>query len=114
MPDTAQTMAAATRGAMRSPSHHHDSSATMAGMAAITTPAATAEVKATPNSMHTEKPKLPSRLAQNISRLSGADKAASPGARRTQCAIASAAMAKRSQASRNTGNTATSKRDKPT
>ena len=33
---------------------------------------------------------------------------------RTQCAMATAAMPKRSQASRNTGSTATSRRDAPT
>jgi hypothetical protein len=48
MPSAAQAMAPATRRVMRSPRNSHDSSATAAGMAAIVTPAATAEVSATP------------------------------------------------------------------
>jgi hypothetical protein len=48
MPSAAQAMAKATRGRIRSPSATRDSSATAAGMVAITTPAASAEVSATP------------------------------------------------------------------
>jgi hypothetical protein len=84
-------------------------------MAAITTPAATADVSSTPYSMQIENRKLPRKLSQNSSRRSCGDSGASPGSRRrTQCAMATAAMPKRSQASRNTGNTATSRRDRPT
>ena len=64
--------------------------------------------------MQTEKPTLPSRLPQNSSLRSGADKGASAGPRLTQCGIASAPMPKRSQASKKIGNTATSVRDRPT
>jgi hypothetical protein len=91
-----------------------DSRATVAGSAAITTPAATAEVAATPKSMQIEKPKLPRKLSQNNSRRSRAANAGSPTARGSQCGIASAAMPKRSQASRKTGKTPTSNFDSPT
>ena len=91
-----------------------DSSATAAGMAAMTTPAATAEVSATPKSMQIENRKLPRKLSQNSSQRSCADNGASPSRLRTQCSMASAAMPKRSQASRKIGNTATSSFDRPT
>ena len=64
--------------------------------------------------MQIEKPKLPRKLSQNSSRRSRADSGASPAGRFSQCSIASAAMPKRSQASRKTGNTATSSLDSPT
>jgi hypothetical protein len=114
MPEAAQAMASHTRGATRSRSSSHDSSATAPGMPAIATPAAVAEVSATPYSMQIENRKLPRKLSQNSSQRSWRDSGASPGVRRTQCSIASAAMPKRSQASRKTGNTATSSFDSPT
>ncbi len=48
MPPTAQPMAATMRAFSRSPRKMRDSSATAAGMPDIVTPAATAEVIATP------------------------------------------------------------------
>ena len=56
-----------TRPRMRSPRKMRDSSATAAGMAAMTTPAATAEVSITPKSMQIENRKLPRKLSQNSS-----------------------------------------------
>ena len=114
MPDAAQAMASHTRGAMRSRMNSHDSSATAPGMPAIATPAATAELSATPYSMQIENRKLPRKLSQNSSQRSCRESGASPGARRTQCSMATAAMPKRSHASRNTGSTATSSLDRPT
>jgi hypothetical protein len=114
MPSTAQAMAACTRRVMRSPRKMRDSTATAAGMAAITTPAASAEVTATPNSMQIENRKLPRKLSQNISWRSCGDSGASPGPRFTQWIIATAAMPKRSHASRKTGKVATSSLDRPT
>ena len=79
------------------------------------TPAASAEVSATPNSMQIENRKLPrKRLAEQQHAGRARDSGASPGARRSQRGIATAAMPKRSQASRNTGNTTTSSLDRPT
>ena len=78
------------------------------------TPAATAEVSATPKSMQIENRKLPRKLSQNSRRRSWRSSGASVGPRRSQPSIATAAIAKRSQASKNTGNTATSNLDRPT
>jgi len=64
------------------------------------TPAASAEVRATPNSMHTENRKLPKKDSRNSSQRSCGLRRASPGCRFTQPAIATAAMPKRSQASK--------------
>ncbi len=80
----------------------------------MTTPAASAEVCSTPNSMQTENSTLPNRLCRNSSRRSLRVVGASQGSRRSQCSIAGAAIAKRSQASRKTGNTASSSLDSPT
>jgi len=88
--------------------------ATAAGMPAITTPAATAEVAATPNSMQIENRKFPRKLSQNSSQRSCRDSVGSSPRRRTQPSIATAAMPKRNHASRKTGKTATSERDRPT
>jgi len=99
---------------MRSPRNRRASSATAAGIAAITTPAASAEVAITPYSMQIENRKFPMKLSQNSSTRSRRDRGASPGTRRSQCSMATAAMPKRSQASRNTGNAATSSFDRPT
>ena len=98
---------------MRSPSTHQEPSATAAGMPAITTPAAKAPLSFTPYNMQIEKQKLPRKLSQKSRRRSCAESGASPGERATQCSIATAAMPKRSQASRNTGSTATSSFDRP-
>ena len=48
MPNAAQAMAATVRRGIRSPNHQRLSRATAAGIAAITTPADTAEVSKTP------------------------------------------------------------------
>ncbi len=108
IPPTAQAMPAATCPLLRSRRATHDISATIAGMAAMMTPAASAEVSATPKSMKMEKRKLPKKDSKKSSvrsrRLSGA----SPGWRLTHEAMATAAMPKRSQASRKTGKTSTS------
>ena len=68
----------------------------------------------TPNSMQIENRKLPRKLSQNSSQRSCRDSAGSAGPRRTQWTIATAAMPKRSQASRNTGKATTSSFDRPT
>jgi hypothetical protein len=73
-------MAAWVRRLMRSPSHQRLSSATAAGMAAITTPADTADVSSTPYSMQIENRKLPRKLSQNSSRRSCGVSGASPAA----------------------------------
>jgi len=114
MPPIAQPMPSATRRAMRSPRKMRDSSATAAGIAAMITPAATADVSAMPNSMQIENRKLPRKLSQNSSLRSRAPSGASPGARPSQPSIATAAMPKRSHASTKTGKIATSSLDKPT
>ena len=114
MPATAHPMAATTRGGMRSCRKSRDSTATAAGMAAITTPAATAELSITPYSMQIEKRKLPRKLSQKSRYRSCCDSGVSPAWRGSQLNIATAPMPKRSHASRNTGNTASSSFDKPT
>ncbi len=48
MPAAAQAIAATTRGRMCSPRNSRDSTATAAGIAAIVTPAASADVSITP------------------------------------------------------------------
>ena len=88
--------------------------ATTAGIAAMITPAASAEVRATPNSMHTENRKLPKKDSRNSSQRSCGLSRASPGWRFTQPAMATAAMPKRSQASRKIGSTSTRIFDRPT
>ena len=64
--------------------------------------------------MQIENRKLPRKLSQNSSMRSCGLNGASPSRRRTQCAIATAAMPKRSQASRKIGKASTSSRDSPT
>ena len=109
-----QATPAPARRVSRSPSSRRDSSATAAGIAAIAMPAATAEVSATPLSMQTEKRKLPKKLSQNSSQRSRLPRRGSPGVRRSQPSIATAAMPKRSQASSSTGNSTTSAFDSAT
>ena len=77
-------------------------------------PAASAVVRATPNSMQIENRKLPKKDSRNSRRRSRGDRRGSTGSRRTQRDMATAAMPKRSQASRKIGNTATSSLDSAT
>jgi hypothetical protein len=58
--------------------------------------------------------KLPRKLSQKRSLRSPLVSGASPGGRGSHVTIAAAAMPKRSQASRNTGNAATRSLDRPT
>ncbi len=68
----------------------------------------------TPNSMQMLNRKLPKKLSQNSNRRSRGESGASPAGRFNQGSMATAAMPKRSQASKNTGSAATSTLDKPT
>ena len=67
-----------------------------------------------PASMQIENRKLPKNDSRNSSRWMRASSGASSAGRRSQGAIATAAIAKRSQASRNTGKITTSALEKPT
>ena len=78
------------------------------------TPAETALVMLTPNSMQMENRKLPRNDSRNTSRLVCADIGASPAGLRSQCSMARPPMPKRSQASRNTGIAAASGLDRAT
>ena len=110
----AKTMANSKRTEMRAFKNAHDSKATAAGMAAKLKPAAKAEVMLTPYNMKIEKRKLPMKLSQNNQRRSTGLSGGSLRAGCNQGHIASAAIANRSQASKNTGKTATRALDKPT
>ena len=114
MPSTAQATAAQTRPLMRSRKKTQLSSATVAGIAAMITPAATALVMLTPNSMQIENKKLPRNDSKNTNQRVCDVIGASPTGFFSQCAIASPPMPKRSQASKNTGIAATSGLDKAT
>ena len=114
MPATAQAMPARTRPVSRSPRNTRDISATTPGSAAMITPAASAVLMATPYSMQIENRKLPRKLSKKSSTRSWRARGVSLAGRRTQPAIATAAMPKRSQASRKIGKTATSSLDSPT
>ncbi len=78
------------------------------------TPAASAELIATPNSMQIENRKLPKNDSRNSSQRSCAFSVDSSGPRLTHGAITTAAMPKRSHASRKIGNTTTSTFDRLT
>ena len=88
--------------------------ATTAGIDAMITPADTALVRLTPNSMQIENRKLPRKDSRNTRPRVRGVIGGSSGGRRSQCGIASAAMPKRSQASSSTGNAATSGLDRAT
>jgi hypothetical protein len=79
-----------------------------AGMADMITPADTAVVMLTPNSMQMENKKLPKKDCQNSSQRVRAVQAGSSGGRRSQCGMANPPKPKRSHASRKTGKAATS------
>ncbi len=106
---------AITRPRMRSPRKMRDSSATAAGMAAMTTPAATRRsqrhaVEHADREQEVAEEALPEQqpaVVRRQRRIAG--RAAAPSA-----AMATAAMPKRSQASRKIGKTATSSLDRPT
>ena len=110
----AQAMPSITRPPGRSPSRAQERTATRAGIAAMITPAASAELRYTPASMQIENRKLPKNDSRNSRRRVGASRGCSFAGRRSQGAIATAAIAKRSQASRNTGKITTSALEKPT
>ncbi len=78
------------------------------------TPAASAELERMPNSMQIENRKLPKNDSRKSSRCPRESSTASAAGRRSHGTIASAAMAKRIPASRNTGKTITSAFEKPT
>ena len=107
-PATASDTAAQTRAPSRSRSTAQDSSATTAGSVARMTPAAAAEVSATPDSIRIENRKLPNSDCTNSVPISERFSGASPGRLRSQGSIATAPMPKRSQASRKTGSAAVS------
>ena len=88
--------------------------ATTAGMAAMITPADTALVRLTPNSMQIENRKLPRNDSRNSSCLVCRVMGASLAGFLSQPAMAMPPMPKRSQASRNTGRAATSGLDSAT
>ncbi len=71
------------------------------------TPADTALVRLTPNSMQIENMKLPRNDSRNTSQRVRAVIGGSSGVRLSQCGMASAAMPKRSHASSSTGKAAT-------
>jgi hypothetical protein len=73
-----------------------------------------AVVRWMPDSMNTENRKLPRKDIRNSQRCSVPVSGASPGARRVHGAIATAPIAKRRNASANTGNAATSGFDRAT
>ncbi len=85
-----------------------------AGMLAKITPADTALVMLTPYNMQIDNRKLPKGDSMKTSHLTCGVNGGSCAGARSQGDMASAAMPKRSQASRNTGNTATSGLDKAT
>ena len=114
MPVTAKPMASHTRGPMRSPKKNQLSKATTVGMAAMMTPADTAVVMLTPNSMQMVNKKLPRKDSRKIRRLVAAVMGGSPAGLRSQCGMAKEPMPKRSQASKATGNTAIKGLDKAT
>jgi hypothetical protein len=64
--------------------------------------------------MQIENRKLPRKLSQKSSTRSRRVSGASPAGRRSQVSMATVAIPKRSQASRNTGRAATSSFDRPT
>jgi hypothetical protein len=114
MPRAAQAMAACVRRPIRSPRNSQLSTATTAGMVDITTPAATAVVMLTPNSMNTENRKLPRKDSRNSrARVRPLIGASSAGLRNHE-SMATAPMPKRSHASKKIGKTATSGFDRAT
>ena len=106
-PATAQPAAAHMRVLMRSRRNIQLINAITAGMLAITTPAETALVMLIPYSIKIENRKLPRNDSRNSRRLVCGVKGASSAGLRSQGNMATPAMPKRIQASRNTGSAAT-------
>ena len=113
-PTTAQLTAAQVLRPMRSPKNAQLIKATAAGIVAITTPAVTAPVMLTPNSMQIENKKLPKNDSRNSRRLVWPVIGASSTGFFSQCNMAAPPIPKRSQASKKTGRAATSGLDKAT
>ncbi len=113
-PATARMIAPSVRGVSRSCRKIRDRMATAAGMPAMMTPALIALASRMPNSMQMENRKLPRKDSRNSRPRVRRSRGGAPGAARSQCAMATAAMPKRNQASRNTGKVATSTRENPT
>ena len=88
--------------------------ATSAGIEAMMTPADTALVRLTPNSMQIENRKLPRKDSRNSSCRVCAVMSGSSAGLRNQCSMAAPPMPNRSHASRNTGMAATSGLDSAT
>ena len=80
----------------------------------MVTPAVTALVRLTPVTMHSVNKKLPKKDSRNSKRLVRRFSGASSGVLRSQRAMATAPMPKRSQASSSTGNNAASGLDSAT
>jgi hypothetical protein len=114
MPRAAQAIAVHVRPEIGSRRNARLRSATVAGMAAMITPAETALVRLTPHSMHSENRKLPRKDSRNSRRRVRGVRGASVAGLRSQCSIARPPMPKRSQASRNTGIAAASGFDSAT
>ena len=114
IPTAAQPMAARVRKPMRSLRNTRLSTATTAGMDDITTPAATAVVRLTPNSMQMENRKLPRNDSRNSRPLVRGDSAGSFGGFLSQRHMAMPPIPNRSQASKKTGKTTTRGLDKAT
>jgi hypothetical protein len=99
---------------MRSRRKRKLATAIAAGIDAMITPADTALVRLTPNSMQIENMKLPRNDSRNTRPRVRGVMGGSSGGRRSQCGMARAAMPKRSQASSSTGKAATSGLDSAT
>ncbi|MCY1367302.1 hypothetical protein D9M69_542310 [compost metagenome] len=108
MPSAAQAMARPMRTVMRSRRKSQLATATTAGIDAMITPADTALVRLTPNSMQIENRKLPRKDSRKTSPRVRVLMGGSSGLRWSQWGMASAAMPKRSHASSSTGKAATS------
>jgi hypothetical protein len=91
-----------------------ESRATAAGIAAMMTPAASAELCVMPKSMQIENKKLPKKDSRKSSPCVRRSSGASSDGLCSHSAMATAAMAKRSHARMKTGKTITRAFEKPT
>ena len=114
MPATPHATAHQTRRPIRSRRKSQLSSATAAGIAAMMTPAASALVRLTPNNMKMENRKLPRNDSRKSRRRIRPLMGNSSAGFLSHDNIAMPPMPKRSQASKNTGNAATSDLDRAT
>src|SRR5690606_2680963 len=108
IPSTPQAIAAHTRGLIVSLRKIRLSTATVAGMADMITPADTALVMLTPNIMHSVNRKLPRNDSRKISHRVDTERTGSVAGLRIQRSMAMAPMPKRSQPSKKTGSTSAS------